>query len=107
MRWDIRRTGTLVLLILLPACSWLRSGVSPEEVRLATADEVRACSERGTVDVSVYDRPSELKRGEAALAGELLSLARQSAVQLGGDTLVPHGAIVDGSRVYGVYRCRR
>jgi hypothetical protein len=38
---------------------------------------------------------------------ELNILARNSAVELGGDTVVPRSDdVADGKRVYDVYRCK-
>jgi hypothetical protein len=48
-----------------------------------------------------------VERGSQRLQDELLTLARNEAADLGGDTVVPESLIADGSQVFGVYRCSR
>jgi hypothetical protein len=46
-----------------------------------------------------------VERGGQQLQDELLSLARNEAADLGGDTVVPESLIAAGKQTFGVYRC--
>ena len=52
-------------------------------------------------------RVLEKKEDFGKVAGELATLARNSAAQLGGDTVVATSEITDGSQTFAVYRCGR
>ena len=45
------------------------------------------------------------KRGEEKVKKELEALARNSAANMDGDTVVPITDIEDGKRTFAVYRC--
>jgi hypothetical protein len=94
------------LLAVLPlACVGPGGRHGAQEVAVLTPDEVLGCTDRGSVHVSVMDRLAQLEREEGAVAGELGRLARNSALQLGGNALVPLTDIVDGSRSFAVFEC--
>jgi len=76
-------------------------------VRVATAGEVEECADAGTTHVSVMDKLGVVERNQAKVGGELATLARNSAVQLGGDTVVAITEIIDGSQTFAVYQCGR
>ena len=40
------------------------------------------------------------------MAEELERLGRNSAAEMGGDTIVPMSKVIDGERVFNVYQCR-
>ena len=48
-----------------------------------------------------------LERYEDKMQGELNTLARNSAVDLGGDTVVPIGSPEGRRQVFEIYRCMR
>jgi hypothetical protein len=54
----------------------------------------------------VLDKVAGVRRGYTTVAEELATLARNSAAQLGGDTVVPTSEIVDGTQTFAVYNCR-
>jgi hypothetical protein len=68
-------------------------------------DEVKACKRVGKATVSVKSSVAGVPRKESVIARELEKLARNSALDLHGDTVVPITPIVDGERSFGVYRC--
>lgn len=95
------------LAVVLQSCAWVKPTASGAEVRVATAAEVAACREVGSTQVSVLDKVAGIRRGYTTVSEELANLARNSAAQLGGDTVVPTSEIVDGSQTFAVYDCRR
>jgi hypothetical protein len=98
-------TAVVVMIALLEACAWVKPTASGAEVRVASAAEVAGCREAGSTRVSVLDKVAGVRRGYTAVAQELATLARNSAAQLGGDTVVPTSEIVDGEQTFAVYRC--
>jgi len=96
-----------VFIAVLQACAWVKPTASGAEVQVATAAEVAGCREAGSTQVSVLDKVAGVRRGYSAVSEELAVLARNSAAQLGGDTVVPTSEIVDGTQSFAVYKCGR
>jgi hypothetical protein len=91
----------------LSACSsWVQLTPQGEKVSLAdTAAQVQQCSRVGRANVQTLGKILVVERGGQRLQDELLSLARNEAADLGGDTVVPESLIADGKQTFGVYRC--
>jgi hypothetical protein len=70
-----------------------------------TAEDVTACKRMGKTTVKTAPKVVGLKRHEYKVEEELDTLARNSAVELGGDTVVRVDEPVEGRQVYEVYRC--
>ncbi|WP_455235398.1 DUF4156 domain-containing protein [Thiogranum longum] len=88
------------------ACALMDSQEAESRVRVATAASVRDCVDAGTTRISILDKADALHHSQDDLSSELLRLARRSAVELGGNTIVPVTEIVDGVQTFAVYRCR-
>lgn len=96
---------TLLIALVLGGCTWVKTDPGAERVKLASASEVRQCQRLGQTTVSVRDRVSGVQRRAERVADELADLARNSALELGGDTIVADGPVRDGQRRFNVYRC--
>jgi hypothetical protein len=107
MKMLLRSLVLVCLSSVAGGCSWVKSTESGARVRVATAGEVEGCAGAGTTHVSVMDKLGVVERNQAKVAGELATLARNSAVQLGGDTVVAITEIVDGTQTFAVYQCER
>jgi hypothetical protein len=46
-----------------------------------------------------------LARGDSKVRGELITLARNEAATMGGDSIVAESPAVQGRQTFGVYRC--
>jgi hypothetical protein len=99
--------GVVCLVMAAGGCSWVKPTETGARVRVATAGEVEGCADAGTTHVSVMDKLGVVERNQTKVAGELATLARNSAAQLGGDTVVAITEIVDGSQTFAVYQCGR
>jgi hypothetical protein len=95
----------LLLALLLAGCTWVELSPEARRVRVADADEVGECEHLGVASVATLASFGLFDRYAKSIEEELSALARGSAVQLGGNTIVPLGGIVDGRRSYAVYRC--
>ncbi len=98
----------LVLLATLVAgCTVL--GVTDEgaAIRLAKPDAVASCNKLGRITASVLHRVGIIPRHPDAVQEEIEIVARNSAAQMGGDTIVPASDVQDGKQSFDVYLCAR
>ena len=91
----------------LSACSWIRPAAPEAEVRLVTDREIAGCDKVGITHVSVVDNLDRLSQVDGGVAAELSALARNSAVQLGGNRIVALSDIKDGAQSFAVFNCKR
>jgi len=108
MNTFLKALGTLLIsgLMLVSGCTWVKPEPGSEQVRITTPEGAEGCQRVGTASASVRDRVLGVQRKPGKVAAELDTLARGTALDLGGDTLVPAGPVSDGKREYVVYRCR-
>ena len=95
---------TLGAALLLSGCATLKLTEGGEKVRVLEPSEVATCRNLGRTNTSVtarvvFDRPAD------AVAEELETVARNSAANMGGDTIVPLTVIEDGKQTFVVYKC--
>jgi hypothetical protein len=97
--------ATTTLALSLSACSWVQVTTGGQAVRLVqTKNDVSGCKELGATNTAVMSK-FFIERDQDKVARELADLARNTAAELGGDTIVPISAIDDGKRTFGVYKC--
>jgi len=102
MRWIM----PLLTALLLVACSWVKLNLAGEQVAVAEIAAVADCKRVGKTTVSTLSRVVGLRRYEESMQDELNILARNSAAELGGDTVVAISPIEAGKQIFAVYRCR-
>lgn len=96
---------TAAITLSLSACSWVKVTTAGQAVRLVqTKNDVSSCKELGATTASVMDK-FFIERSRDKVARELADLARNTAAEMGGDTIVPISVIEDGKRTFGVYKC--
>ena len=95
----------VILVILMPSCTWVK--VTPEgaKVRLATASEVVDCERKGEVTASLKSRVGGFERKPGKVAGELETLARNEGAEMGGDAVVAKSNVREGRQDFSIYRC--
>lgn len=96
---------SLFLTGFLQACTWVELTAEGEKVRILALDEVNQCERVGQTTSSTAAKVAGVPRHINAIQDELNALARNSAVNLGGDTIVPVDEIQEGQQTYQVYRC--
>lgn len=104
------RLNTIVLLALpLSACAnWVQLTPKGAEVELVgDASRVASCVRIGRAKVQTLGKIIVVERGGQRLQDELLTLARNEAADLGGDTVVPESLMANGAQVFGVFKCIR
>ncbi len=95
-----------VLCLFASSCTWVKHDPGAEDIELVEADAVADCETLGRTTASVRDRVAAVQRNPGRVREELAALARNSALEMGGDTIVAAGPVDDGQRTFRIYRCR-
>lgn len=94
-----------LLFSMITACTWVKLSDEGEKTRVLDASEVTNCTHVGKTTSKTTDVVVGVKRHDEAISLELVSLARNAASRMGGDTVVAEGEVVDGQQVFQIYRC--
>ncbi|HEY0634648.1 MAG TPA: DUF4156 domain-containing protein [Gammaproteobacteria bacterium] len=100
------RSLMVVSLLLLAGCNYVKPTEKAATVRVGSAADVVNCQRQGQTTVSTLARIAGLPRYESSIRDELNTLARNSAANMGGDTVVPASPAKDGTQTFTIYRCR-
>lgn len=101
----IRLVALTLLAASLSACTWVKPSIKSHTVVLKDDRQVVNCVKKGFTRSKTVSKIVFIPRSEAKMFSELVMLAKNEAVLLQGDTVVPEGELVDGEQVFGVYRC--
>jgi hypothetical protein len=89
------------------SCTWVKVTEKGSSVAVANTANVRGCTNLSEVTVSVTSKVGFIKRDADKVATELTTLARNEAVGLNGDTIVPSSTIENGKQSFNVYKCNK
>ncbi len=89
----------------LNACATVKLTHGGEKARVLSAGEVANCQKRGATTVKVKPTLMTVPRQPTVIAKELQILARNSSVNMGGDTVTAISKIDNGQQTFAVYRC--
>ena len=95
----------IVTILSLSACANIKLTHGGEKARVLSSGEVANCQKRGATTVSVKPTLLTIPRQQTVIAKELQILARNSAVNMGGDTVSAISKIDNGQQTFAVYRC--
>lgn len=96
---------TVIAMVVSAGCTWVDAVPGASRVTLVKPEHVTQCRSVGTTVSSVKDKIGIIHRSEAKVTEELLTLAKNSAVEMGGDTLVAESGPVDGTQKFRIYNC--
>jgi len=96
----------MVVLLCVGACTWVKPSEDGVKVAVSDGSGVSNCMRKGEVEAALKSRVGGFERNATKVAGELETLARNEAAKMGGDTIVAESNVRDGTKTYGVYRCR-
>ncbi len=99
------QAGLLLVCVSLGACTWVKPEPDAAGIELRQANAVGDCQRLGQTTTSVRDRVAAIQRSPGRVEEELETLARNSAVDLGGNVIVADGPVRDGQRRFLIYRC--
>ncbi|MGD8941146.1 MAG: DUF4156 domain-containing protein [Gammaproteobacteria bacterium] len=91
--------------MLIASCSWVKLTPEGEKVRVLSMNEVSSCKKLGKTTTNLKDKIAGIKRNEKKVQKEMQALARNSAADMGGDTVVPVSEIQEGKQTFEVYKC--
>lgn len=100
-----KRSLVVLLTMYVAACTWVDVSPQGEKVRVLTAIEVSACEHVGKTTVNTAAKVVGIGRHASKVQSELNTLARNSAMEIGGDVVVPVDTPIDARQVFDVYRC--
>ena len=98
---------TLFLLAILStsSCSWVKLTPEGEKVRVLSINEVSSCKKLGKTMTTLKDKIAGMARKESKVQKEMQVLARNSAAEMGGDTVVAVSEVQEGRQTFEVYKC--
>ncbi len=99
---------TLTVLPLLGGCASKMIGerIGADLVEVRPASEVASCKPLGKTHVSVLSKVGFITRSAEDVEANLLQMARNEAVDKGGDTVVKGNSVEYGKRTFDIYRCK-
>ncbi|MBX9872749.1 MAG: DUF4156 domain-containing protein [Burkholderiaceae bacterium] len=94
--------------LLLGGCSSTMIGerLGADQVVLADATQVSKCRSLGRTTLSVLSSLGPITRSAEAVEDNLLQMARNEAVDKGGDTVVKGASMEYGKRSYEIFKCK-
>jgi hypothetical protein len=96
----------VIAIMTTAGCTWVKPESGAEQVRVLSAEQVSGCQRLGQTTTSVRDRVGGVQRKPGKVADELATLARNSAFEMGGDTIVADSPVRDGQQRFIIYRCK-
>ena len=108
MNKHLGKSATIICLGVLVAsgCTWVDPIAGASAITLVQPSHVVNCKSIGTTVSQVADKVGFINRSDDKVAEELLTLAKNSAVELGGDTLVAEGGPSEGTQKFRIYKCQ-
>lgn len=80
--------------------------IGADQVVLAKDTEVAKCKSLGRSTLSVLSSLGPITRSAEAVEENLLQMARNEAIDKGGDTVVKGNSLEYGKRSYEVFKCK-
>ncbi len=91
--------------LLISSCATVSLSSAGEKIRILGPDEVSSCRELGRTNTSVTAMALGVPRPPETVAKELETIARNSASNMNGDTIVALTVINEGQQTFMVYKC--
>jgi hypothetical protein len=95
--------GTSIL--LQHGCVTVKLTEGGERARVLRPEDVVRCERLGKTTVSVQDRVIGIPLAKSKVQRDLNNLARNSSINMGGDSVVPMSDPNAGEQVFEVYKC--
>ena len=92
------------LMASVSGCTFVQLTETGQQVSVGYAGDVQQCTRLGVVSTATTNKVL-LERGEAAVQGELYTLARNKAASMGATNLIPQGLPENGEQDFWAYNC--
>ncbi len=86
-------------------CTWVEPTEQGYAVALVKPSAVQNCQSLGTATAEVPDNIGPFTRSDKKVIKELITLGKNEAARMGGDTMVEAGPVSFGRQQFKVYRC--
>lgn len=96
----------LSVTLLLSGCAWVKPSLDSQQVVYQPAEAVGQCRKLGVARVKTLSKFVFVPRNTDLIRNELITLAKNEAVVMRGDTVAADGPVSEGAQAFGVYRCR-
>lgn len=80
--------------------------IGADQVAQAEASQISKCQSKGKVNVSVMSEVGFYTRSAESVEANLLQMARNAAIDNGGDTVVKGTSSEYGKRIFDIYKCK-
>lgn len=95
-----------VFAVFLAGCSWVKPLPESSTVSVvASAEQLINCKKVGQVTTRVADKVGFFERDSEAVIANLYDLAKNEAVRMGANTLMPLSGVQDGSMRFALFQC--
>lgn len=95
----------ILMMLLLSACTWVKLSTEGHDVSVAFEEDIKNCLLKGETTVNLKSTIAGIDRSRKKVKKELTTLGRNSAANIGGDTIVPASEIENGKQTFKVYDC--
>lgn len=97
---------SLVSLAAMSGCTFNSANEGSNTVLLVKEYNVKECKKLGTSTAKVKDTLAGVNLPEGQLQKELIVIAKNDALALGGDSIVEMSPVKGGFQVFGIYKCQ-
>lgn len=101
----LSRYALAIVVLGFCACTWVEPTKEAGEVTLVKSFNVKSCTKLGTTKANVKYKVGPITRSEEQVTEELVTLAKNRAAELGGDSIVEKGPASEGSMTFDMYKC--
>ena len=101
----IRTMALAASAVLLASCTWVSLTKEGEGVTVKTADQVTECKKVANTVASLRSKVMGVERNSEKVQAELETLARNAAVDYGGNVVVATSEVEEGKQTFDVYLC--
>ncbi|MEE2729440.1 DUF4156 domain-containing protein [Ketobacter sp.] len=98
-------TVTAMGTLLLAGCSWVDLDPKAENVLLLKPFQTKQCEQIRRTTSQVLDKVWFVNRNQEKMADELATLARNTAVEIGGNAVVADSEISEGKQAFIILNC--
>ncbi len=92
-------------IISLASCANVKPTEQSKGVTLVKPFNVKDCKKLGTTHVSIKQKTGIFVLDDKAATEDLVTLAKNRAGIMGGDSIVAKGPIEEGKMVFDIYQC--
>jgi hypothetical protein len=78
-----------------------------DRVSLSDESQIGKCQSKGGITVSVLAEVGFISRSDDAVEANLLQMARNGAIDAGGDTITKGNSTEYGKRTFAIYKCQQ